>query len=129
MYSSNLREKQTVKRQYRNNIAASSFLECFRTTDLARKSTGSFELVHTPSAHRSGTAMSLARCEQIQNDNVSTSTFQINMQLPLILIFEDPEPLHSRSGEEMWNLTFLKNVTNIDSRKIHIYFLRRQRIE
>ena len=67
--------------------------------------------------------MSLARCEQIQNDNVSTSTFQINMQLPLILIFEDPEPLHSRSGEEMWNLTFLKNVTNLDTiMKIRIFY-------
>ena len=44
------------------------------------------------------------------------------MQLPLNFIFENSEPLHRRNGIRVDLFDFLKNVTNLDSVKIHNIF-------
>ena len=89
--------KQTEKRQYCSPSMASSFLARFPTSELTRNSTSCFKPVHSPSVHGSGTAMPLASCERLRNDNLLTSTFQIYMKLPLILIFEK-----SRTSLLLW---------------------------
>ena len=66
-------EKANGKRQYQGNLTASSFLERLRTSYLATDSTSRFEPVHTPSAHCSGTAVPLANCERLRNDNLLTT--------------------------------------------------------
>ena len=48
------------------------------------------------------------------------------MKLTLVLIWmeilRNPKPSHSRSKDEMRNLTYLKNVTNLDSIQIRNIF-------